>query len=69
MAGVTACAKASARPVSDPQSRFDAAVCAEVAGPMYGSTALAQDIADNPDAATRFIVVARSGQKIARSKK
>ncbi|WCC81202.1 hypothetical protein O6R08_10565 [Cutibacterium equinum] len=55
--------------MSDPQSRFDAAVCAEVAGPMYGSTALAQDIADNPDAATRFIVVARSGQKIARSKK
>lgn len=57
----------AAKEVSDPRSRFDAAVCAEVAGTMYGLTAVAQGIADNPDAVTRFILVARSGQMIART--
>lgn len=58
---------AAAKEVSDPRSRFDAAVCAEVAGMMYGLTAIAQGIADNPDAVTRFILVARSGQMVART--
>ncbi|MSS44516.1 prephenate dehydratase [Cutibacterium sp. WCA-380-WT-3A] len=58
---------AAAKEVSDPRSRFDAAVCAEVAGTMYGLTAVAQGIADNPDAVTRFILVARNGQMMART--
>ena len=52
---------AAAAEVADPQSRFDAAICAPVAGEMYRLSPLAQGIADNPDAVTRFVLVARPG--------
>jgi len=45
--------------VSDPESKFDAAVCARVAGEMYGLNALASGIADNPSAVTRFVLVSQ----------
>ena len=50
---------AAAQEVSDPTSKYDAAVCAEVAGRLYGLTALATGIADNPSAVTRFVLVSR----------
>ncbi len=50
---------AAAAEVADPTSKFDAAVCAPVAGEMYGLSAAAMDIADNPDAVTRFILVGK----------
>ena len=53
---------AAAAEVADPLSRFDAAICAPVAGAMHGLTALARGIADNPDAVTRFVLVSRPGQ-------
>lgn len=57
-AGSTA---AAAQEVSDPQSRFDAAVCARIAGELYGLNELAHEIEDNPGAVTRFIQVAPAG--------
>ncbi len=50
---------AAAEEVADPGSKFDAAVCAEVAGRMYGLEALATQIADNEYAVTRFVLVSR----------
>jgi prephenate dehydratase len=52
---------AAAAEVADPQSRFDAAICAQVAGELHGLSPLAKDIADNPDAVTRFVLVSRPG--------
>ncbi len=52
---------AAAAEVADPGSRYDAAVCAQVAGEMYGLAPLATGIADNPDAVTRFVLVSRPG--------
>lgn len=52
---------AAAQEVSDPSSRYDAAVAADVAGTLYGLDALATGIADNPDAVTRFVLVAKPG--------
>ena len=52
----------AAKAVSQPGSGFDAAVCAPVAGQMYGLEAVASDIADNGAAVTRFILVASPGQ-------
>jgi prephenate dehydratase len=52
---------AAAAEVADPQSRFDAAICAPVAGEMYRLTPLAEHIADNADAVTRFVLVSRPG--------
>jgi prephenate dehydratase len=52
---------AAAAEVADPTSRFDAAVCASIAGEMNGLQVLADCIADNPDAVTRFVLVARPG--------
>ncbi|MDR2929514.1 MAG: prephenate dehydratase [Propionibacteriaceae bacterium] len=52
---------AAAAEVADPESEFDAAICAAVAGQLYGLEAVATDIADNPDAVTRFVLVGRSG--------
>lgn len=49
----------AARDVAAEGASFDAAVCARVAGEMYGLVPLASDIADNPDAVTRFILVGR----------
>jgi prephenate dehydratase len=53
---------AAAAEVADPQSRFDAAICAPVAGELHGLSLLADGIADNPDAVTRFVVVSKPGQ-------
>ncbi len=50
---------AAAREVAEPSSKYDAAVCAEVAGRMYGLVAAATSIADNPDAVTRFVLVSK----------
>jgi prephenate dehydratase len=52
---------AAAAEVADPLSRFDAAICARVAGETHRLTALAEEIADNPDAVTRFVLVSRPG--------
>jgi prephenate dehydratase len=52
---------AAAAEVAREGSRIDAAVCAQVAGELYGLEALASGIADNPDAVTRFVLVARPG--------
>jgi prephenate dehydratase len=50
---------AAAAEVADPGSRFDAAICAQVAGELHGLIPLAPGIADNPDAITRFVLVSR----------
>lgn len=52
---------AAAAEVAREGSRFDAAICATVAGELNGLEALASGIADNPDAVTRFVLVARPG--------
>jgi len=48
---------AAAQEVSDPSSKFDAAICGEIAGRMYGLTPIATEIADNAAAVTRFVLV------------
>lgn len=50
----------AARTVSDPASSYDAAICAPVAGDMYGLEAAASEIADNSSAQTRFVLVSHS---------
>ena len=50
---------AAAAEVSNPDSTFDAAVCAAVAGKLYGLVAVASEIADNSEAVTRFILVSK----------
>lgn len=52
----------AAKEVADPASRYDAAICARVAGRLYGLDELAHSIEDNPGAVTRFIVVSRPGR-------
>jgi prephenate dehydratase len=47
----------AAKEVSDPTSKYDAAICGRIAGEMYGLVPVATEIADNPDAVTRFVVV------------
>ncbi|RMB61249.1 prephenate dehydratase [Tessaracoccus antarcticus] len=47
--------------VADPGSRHDAAVCARVAGKIYGLDEVAYGIEDNPGAVTRFVMVGRPG--------
>lgn len=51
----------AAQTVADPESGFDAAVCAPLAGQMYGLVSAATAISDNEQAATRFVLVARPG--------
>jgi len=51
----------AAAEVARPDSSFDAAICAAVAGELYGLVAAASDIADNADAVTRFVLVAKPG--------
>ena len=51
----------AAAEVSDPASRFDAAICAQVAGEQYGLVPLAEGIADNQEAVTRFVLVSLPG--------
>ncbi len=50
---------ASAAEVADPQSRFDGAICNTMAGERYGLSPLAESIADNAEAVTRFVLVSR----------
>ncbi|HSO69890.1 MAG TPA: prephenate dehydratase [Arachnia sp.] len=57
-AGSTAGAAAE---VARPDSRYDAAVCARVAGELYGLDELAYQIEDNPGAVTRFVEVGVAG--------
>jgi prephenate dehydratase len=40
---------------------YDAAICAPIGADRYGITTIAKDIADRPDAVTRFAVVCRPG--------
>ena len=58
-AGSTAGAAAE---VARPDSRYDAAVCARVAGDLYGLTELAYQIEDNAGAVTRFVEVGPAGR-------
>lgn len=51
----------AAQAVSHPESEFDAAVCAPVAGQMYGLISAASNISDIQTAATRFVLVTRPG--------
>ncbi len=53
---------AAAAEVADPESRFDAAICARVAAELYELDIVASDIADNPEAVTRFVLVRRPGE-------
>jgi prephenate dehydratase len=53
---------AAAQEVADPTSKYDAAVCADVAGQMYGLEKVAGGIADNESAVTRFVLVAPPGK-------
>lgn len=57
---------AAAEEVSDPNSKYDAAICAEVAAELYGLERAASDIADNPDAVTRFVLVRQPGRRPSR---
>ncbi|MDR1449565.1 MAG: prephenate dehydratase [Propionibacteriaceae bacterium] len=50
---------AAAAAVAQPDSGFDAAVCADAAGQIYGLEPAARAIADNDGAVTRFVLVAR----------
>jgi prephenate dehydratase len=47
--------------VADAGSPYDAAIAAPVAGEHYRLHQLARNIADNPDAVTRFVLVSRPG--------
>lgn len=51
----------AAEEVASPDSVHDAAVCASVAGQMYGLDEIVGGIADNAAAVTRFVLVARPG--------
>jgi len=52
---------AAAAEVADPTSRFDAAICARVAGEMYRLHSVAEGIGDNSEAVTRFVLVSLPG--------
>ena len=49
----------AAQAVADPRQEFDAAVCAPLAGQLYGLVSAAEAINDNERAATRFVLVSR----------
>lgn len=52
---------AAAAGVARPDSPYDAAICARVAGELHGLAAVASGIGENPDAITRFVLVGRPG--------
>ncbi|MFC7619984.1 prephenate dehydratase [Microlunatus sp. GCM10028923] len=52
---------AAAAEVARPDSPYDAAICARIAGDLHGLTAVATGIGENPDAITRFVLVSRPG--------
>jgi len=47
--------------ISAAEGEFDAAICAEIGAGRYRLHVLAKDIADNPEAMTRFALVSRPG--------
>jgi prephenate dehydratase len=49
----------SAAAISAAAGEYDAAVCAPIGAGRYGLDVLAEKIADNPDAVTRFLLVTR----------
>ena len=58
---------AAAAEVSDPSSKYDAAICAAVAGELYGLEPVATGIADNAEAVTRFVLASRPTEPPART--
>lgn len=52
---------AAAAAVADPESDYDAAICARVAGDLHRLEPLADNIADNASAVTRFVLLSRPG--------
>ena len=52
---------AAAELLSDGDASFDAALCNAVSVSTYGLEAMFSDVADNPGAITRFVLVARPG--------
>lgn len=52
---------AAAQLLSQGEAGFDAALCNAVSVSSYGLQALYQDVADNPGAVTRFVLVSRPG--------
>ena len=53
---------AGAEILSDGDAPFDAALCNEVSVQTYGLEAIYKDVADNPGAVTRFVLVSKPGQ-------
>ena len=58
---------AAAAAVADPDSSWDAALSAPLAAEHYRLAVLAEGVGDNPDAITRFVMVARPGRPAPRS--
>lgn len=52
----------AARSLADDGASHDAAIAAPIAAERYRLEVLATDVADNPDAVTRFVLVSRPGQ-------
>ncbi len=52
---------AAAALVAEPDSGYDAAIASSVAAARYRLATLADGVGDNPDAATRFVLVSRPG--------
>lgn len=50
---------AAAKEVANPKSRYDAAICATVAGEIYSLEPVRKEIADNKLAVTRFVLVSK----------
>jgi prephenate dehydratase len=66
-AEVTLTGSTAGAAVSVAAGQLDAAVAAPIAGTRNRLVALAEDIADNPDAVTRFVLLARPGLPAART--
>ncbi|MCL1838078.1 MAG: prephenate dehydratase [Propionibacteriaceae bacterium] len=52
---------AAAKEVANPNSAYDGAICAQIAQDMYHLVPLAEGIADNLAAVTRFVLVSKLG--------
>ena len=57
--GLSTAAAAAGLASAAPPAGYDAALCAVIAAEQYGLDVLAEDVADNPDAVTRFVLVSR----------
>jgi prephenate dehydratase len=58
---------AAAAEVANPESAYDAAICAKIAAELYGLTIAVDRIADNAKAVTRFVLVGPEGAPPART--